>query len=160
MLLYKLGGAKLISLTVKILFHTLGEIRQFHSSVQGVYRKKVLGKRIVSVKKTLSGNYIVRVEGSGYGIKGYHSSGKYILIDISITPDGKIINCYTVEQYESEGYGAECAKYKFYSQFNGKDITNYEGIDAISGATVTSDGYKKAVKTAFDTVVILVREGM
>ena len=124
------------------------------SGVEGI------GKRIVSVKKTLSGNYIVRVEGSGYGIKGYHSSGKYILIDISITPDGKIINCYTVEQYESEGYGAECAKYKFYSQFNGKTEADYGDIDAISGATVTTDGYKKAVKTALDTVVILVREGM
>ncbi|MBO7148948.1 MAG: FMN-binding protein, partial [Clostridia bacterium] len=117
-------------------------------------------KRIVSVKKTLSGNYIVRVEGSGYSIEGHYTSNTYMVIDISITPDGKIINCYTVSHDESEGYGAECEKYKFYSQFNGKGETNYGDIDAISGATITTDGYKKAVKTALDTVKMLVQEGM
>ncbi len=124
------------------------------SSLEGIE------KRIVSVKKTLTGNYIVRVEGAGYSIKGHYTSNTYIVIDISITPDGKIINCYTVSQDESKGYGAECEKYKFYSQFNGRDETNYGDIDAISGATVTTDGYKAAVKKALDTVKMLVKEGM
>lgn len=133
------------------------------SAIEGI------SSRIVSVKKTLSGNYIVRVKGAGYGRypKAYHASGKYMIIDLSITPDGKIINCYTVEQYESENVGDKCADYKFYSQFNGKDETNYDDIDAISGATITTkgtegynEGYTKAVKNALDTVKMLVQEGM
>lgn len=120
-----------------------------------------IAKSVDKVEKTASGNYILSLKASGYGKKGqYHASGAYIRIKVSITPEGKIINCYTVSQKESENYGAACGEYKFYSQFNGKDETNYDGIDAITGATVTTNGYKDSIKAAFDAVKILVREGM
>ena len=41
---------------------------------------------------------------------------------------------------------------EFYSQFNGKDETNYKEIDAISGATLTTNGYKNAVAKALEAV--------
>lgn len=115
-----------------------------------------LPSAVSKVSKTESGNYVFELRGAGYGIQGqYHASGEYIVIALSMTPAGKIIACETVSQAESEGYGAACAEYSFYSQFNGKDETNYGDIDAISGATTTTNAYKNAVKSAFDALKIL-----
>jgi electron transport complex protein RnfG len=114
---------------------------------------------LVSAKKTATGNYILEMKGAGYGINGgndYHpASGKYIEIRVSMTPDGKIIDTLTVSQEESKGIGDACADEKFYGQFDGKTEENYNEIDAIGGATITTDGYKKAILRAFESVKIL-----
>ncbi len=106
--------------------------------------------------KTNSGNYVFELKATGYGILGsYHTSGEFIKIKISATDYGKIISCVTLSQGESENYGAACEHKTFYSQFNGKDETNYSEIDAISGATITTNGYKNAVGIVFQAVKIL-----
>ena len=114
---------------------------------------------VVSAKKTASGNFVVETKGAGYGIKGgneYHpASNEYIVVRVSITPDGNIIDCQTVSQEETKGLGDACADEKFYGQFDGKTEENYTEIDAISGATLTTDGYKHAIQRAFETVKIL-----
>lgn len=115
-----------------------------------------LPSEVSAVSKTDSGNYIFELRASGYGIVGsYHASGEYIKIRLSMTEAGKIIACETLSQGESKGYGAACAEYSFYSQFNGKVESNYGEIDAISGATVTTNAYKNVVKKAFDALKIL-----
>ncbi len=115
-----------------------------------------LENTVVSAKKTASGNYVVETKGAGYGIKGgneYHpASGEYIIVKLSITSDGKIIDCITVSQGETKNLGDACAKEEFSSQFDGKTEENYTEIDAISGATMTTDGYKQAVSRAFAAV--------
>ncbi len=107
--------------------------------------------------KTDSGNYVFDIKASGYGINGdkYTASGEYIKIRVSATESGKIICCQTVYQNESKGYGAACAEYEFYAQFDGKTKDNYSDIDAISGATITTNGYKSAVSKVFDAITIL-----
>ena len=114
---------------------------------------------VVSAQKTSSGNYVIETKGAGYGIKGgneYHpASGKYIIVRVSLTADGKIIDCYTVSEEETDGLGDACADEDFYGQFVGKTESNYTDIDAISKATLTTDGYKQAVKRAFDALAIL-----
>ncbi len=116
-------------------------------------------KRVISAKKTSTGNYIIEIEAAGYGIVGgddYHpASGKYIVIRVSVTADGKIIDCLTVSQEESKNIGDACAKEEFYGQFDGRTEADYNEIDAISGATMTTDGYKTAIGRVFDTVKIL-----
>ena len=118
-----------------------------------------LPKRLKSASKTTTGNYILEVEGAGFGIMNteeyIHSSGEYILVRVSITPEGKIIDTLTVYQAESENFGAACAKEEFYGQFDGKTEENYREIDAISGATYTTNGYLKAIENAFKAVKIL-----
>ena len=114
---------------------------------------------IVSAKKTASGNYVVETKGAGYGIKGgneYHpASGEYIIVRVAIAANGKIIDCLTVSEAETDGLGDECAKESFYGQFVGKTEANYTEIDAISGATLTTDGYKQAIQRAYDAVSTL-----
>lgn len=108
--------------------------------------------------KTQSGNYVFELKAAGFGLKGdkwYNPSGEYIKIKVSLTNDGEIIACQTVYQSESEGFGAACGDPSFYTQFNGKNETNYGEIDAISGATITTNAYKTAIAKAFETLKIL-----
>ena len=116
-------------------------------------------KYVVSAKKTATGNYIFETKGPGYGIKGgdeYHpASGEYIIVRVSMTPEGKIIDTFTVSQAESAGIGDACADEKFYGQFDGKTESDYKDIDAISGATMTTNGYLKAIERAFEALKTL-----
>ena len=118
-----------------------------------------LPKHLVSAAKTATGNYLLVVKGAGFGIMNdddyIHSSGEYIKVCVSITPDGKIIDTLTVYQAESEGIGDACAKESFYGQFDGKTESNFREIDAISGATYTTNGYLKAIENAFAALKIL-----
>ena len=113
----------------------------------------------LSAKKTESGNYILEMRGAGYGINGgddYHpASGEYIMIRVSLTAEGKIIDTLTLSQAETSGIGDACADEKFYGQFDGKTEADFGEIDAISGATLTTNGYKKAIERAFACVKIL-----
>lgn len=112
-----------------------------------------IAKNTLSAKKTATGNYILETKGAGYGIKGgneYHpASGEYIIVRVAMTADGKIIDCITVSEAETDGLGDACADESFYGQFVGKTEENYTEIDAIGGATMTTDGYKQAVARAF-----------
>ena len=120
-------------------------------------------KYIVSAKKTATGNYIIEAKGNGYGIMGgdeYHpASGEYIIVRVSMTPAGKIIDTFTVSQAESTGIGDACANEKFYGQFDGKTEADYKDIDAIGGATMTTNGYLKAIERAYEALNTLASEG-
>lgn len=108
--------------------------------------------------KTASGNYVIELHAAGFGINGDHycnPSGEYIYIKVALTAEGKIINCVTTKQTETDGIGSACADKEFYSQFNGKDETNYKDIDAISGATITTNGYKTGIGKAIEAVKIM-----
>ncbi len=117
-----------------------------------------LPSALISAKKTATGNYIMELKGAGYGILGgdeYHpASGEYIIIRVSMTGDGTIIDCLTVFEEETDGLGSACAEESFYGQFIGKTEENYQEIDAISRATITTNGYKKAIANAFASVKI------
>ena len=112
---------------------------------------------ITKAQKTSSGNYVFELKANGYGINGnkYTASGEPILIKISVTKGGKIIACETISQKESKGIGDKCGEPSYYTQFNGKDASTYKNVDAISGATVTTDGYVTAVSKVFEAVKIL-----
>lgn len=114
--------------------------------------------QIEKAYETATGNYVFELKASGFGINGdkyYYPSGEHIRIKVSVTADGTIIACETTYQSESEGIGSACADESFYSQFNGKTAENYGDIDAIGGATITTNGYKTAVSKVFEAVKIL-----
>lgn len=112
-------------------------------------------KNVAAVQKTATGNYVIDVKGPGYGIYGeWHASNEYIVVRVSMTAQGKIIDTYTVSQKESTGIGDACADEKFYGQFDGKTEADYKEIDAIAGATLTTEGYLKAIEHAFNAVKI------
>ena len=113
--------------------------------------------QVVKAYLTSSGNYLFELQASGYGKNGdkWTRSDEYIYIKASATADGEIISVKTTSQKESDGIGDACADKKFYGQFNGKNETNYGEIDAISGATITTNGYKTAISKIFEAIKII-----
>ena len=106
---------------------------------------------------TASGNYVFTLRASGYGINGdkYTASGEHIYIRVSATASGRIIATETISQKESKGFGDACANPEFYTQFNGKTEDTYKEIDAIGGATITTNGYLTAISRVFEAINIL-----
>ncbi len=118
---------------------------------------------------TASGNYVFDLETEGYQSIFEWGDGTPIQIKLSISADGKIIDCLTVSHRESKGYGEACATEDYYDQYRGasdSDIIitvpdpdpapNADKIPStntdkgvIASATCTTTAYQKAVKAAF-----------
>ncbi len=114
--------------------------------------------QIIKASISSTGNYVFELKASGFGINGdewYKPSGEYIYISVAVTPEGRIISTLTTSEAETDGIGDACANPEFYTQFNGKDAESYKEIDAISGATYTTNGYKTAIGKVFEAVEIL-----
>ena len=111
--------------------------------------------------KNADGSITMQVNGSGYGINGgdkwHPASGKPIVICLTIATDGSITKCVTMAQEETPDVGGKVGESSFYSQFDGKTEENYQGVnlDALSGATLTKNGYMNAIKNAFYAVKII-----
>lgn len=139
-----------------------------------------LGAEITKVFVTNSGNYIFELSAKGYDVSFEYSDGHMpgntpqpIEIKLSISAEGKIIDCMTVKHNETAGVGDACASDDYTKQWSGatnEDVTVVLGIPshssdlvpegstdlgAISGATYTTQGYQKAVKSAFAAFELL-----
>ena len=128
---------------------------------------------VLKAYKTDTGNYVFDMRGAGNGINGEewsHPSGEYIYLSVSISPDGKIIDVITTEQTESEGYGDACEKDSYTEQFKGAEADDIvitpehtsqgsTDLGVISGSTITSNGYQKALKYAFEAFELLTAKG-
>ena len=128
---------------------------------------------------TESGNYVFEVSSKGYDSLFEYSNGhisknpQAIVFMVSISADGKIIDCVTVKHSESKGYGDACATDEYYDSWvgaSGSDIkvsvtapdymqdqipTTSTDIGAIASATYTTYGYQKGVKAAFEAFELL-----
>lgn len=120
-----------------------------------------LPANFVEAYVTASGNYVITAKGAGYGIDGHwNTSGEYIRVKVSISADGKIIDTATVYHSETEDIGgAALSNPDFVGAFEGKGKDDYSSVAGVSGATMTSDGYKGAIGVAFDAFEILKGEG-
>ena len=134
-------------------------------------------KILKKVYVTASGNYVFDLEAKGYQAGFEYGNKTPIEIKLSISADGKIIDCLTVSHQESKGYGDACATEEYYDQFRGSsasDITitvthpdymadqiSPDNTDkgVIASATYTTAGYQKAVKAAFAAFEILTANG-
>ena len=108
--------------------------------------------------KTKSGNYVLEIHASGFGINGdhyYNPSGEYIYIKLAITKDGEIISCQTTKQSETDGVGSICADKEFSAQYVGKNESTYKEIDTVAGVTLTTKGYQNGIGKAIEAVKIM-----
>jgi electron transport complex protein RnfG len=89
------------------------------------------------------------------GNKGFDGT---ILVMTAIAPDGTIVKVSTMDvTSETATLGGLTAKESYTSQYIGEDAA-LDGVDAISGATITSTAYEKCVQDAF-AAFDLVKEG-
>jgi len=94
--------------------------------------------------------YIFKLTVSGYGVKG-------IQLLCGVDTEGKIIKGTVLAHDETQGLGTPIFEQPHAGQYEGKDIIGIEDIDSISGATITSNAYKKAMRdalTAYEIVSI------
>lgn len=114
-------------------FEKLEDISSLPESVSAVYRDK---------------------DGEGIAMllsaKGYDSS-KPISIAIGFNNDGSISKCHVIScTGETSGIGTKVKGDSFLSSFEGK--ADADGVDTISGATISSSAFIDAVEDALDVL--------
>lgn len=80
--------------------------------------------------------------------KGY---GGEIKLICGLNADGTISDISTLSHSETSGIGSRVVDNEsgYSKNYVGKKADDYEGVDAVSGATISSKAYKKAVGNAF-----------
>lgn len=81
--------------------------------------------------------------------KGYGGDIKLIC---GMRPDGSIESVKTLSHSETSGIGSKVVDNAtgYNKNYSGKTAENYESVDAVTGATISSKAYKAAVKSAFE----------
>ena len=90
-----------------------------------------------------SQGYVFSVRTQGYGSGG-------VLVTVGLANAGEITGVRVDASGETPGLGAKAGTEAFYGQFSGKTVDNALDVDAISGATITTNAVKKAVELAVD----------
>jgi Predicted NADH:ubiquinone oxidoreductase, subunit RnfG len=92
--------------------------------------------------------------GAGYvvimSVQGYGGDVKIIC---GINTEGEIVNTKTLSHSETNGIGSKITGEEFATQFIGKD-SKLQGVQAITGASISSEAYIAAVKSAFEAYKI------
>ena len=100
-------------------------------------------------KTTNNAGYVFIVTASGYGGD--------IRIICGVDTDGKITKCAALSHSETKGLGTLVIDREH--NYSGKD-KNLTGIDAVSGATITSNAYKNGVLDVFKAYEIIKGAGL
>lgn len=113
---------------------------------------------VLEIYVTESGNYVFVTQGAGFGINGdkyYNPSGEYIKVKLCISGEGEIISTLTLYENETDGRGDYASDPEWYEQFNGATSETYGDIENVANASLTSKGYKYAIKYAFEAFALL-----
>ena len=84
--------------------------------------------------------YVITAEAKGYGGP--------LRVMVGIGSDGLITGTEVLVNNETQGLGSRVSEHDFMDQYIGKDST-LEGVQAISGTTISSNAFSNAVKTAY-----------
>lgn len=81
--------------------------------------------------------------------KGYGGDIKLIC---GIKNDGSIEMTKTLSHGETSGIGSKVVgnDSSYREQYKGKTADDYDSVDAVTGATISSKAYKKAIESAFE----------
>ena len=69
-----------------------------------------------------------------------------------IKPDGTIEKIKTLSHSETSGIGSKVVDNEsgYSKKYTGKNENDFDSVDAVTGATISSKAYKKAVASAFE----------
>ncbi len=113
-------------------------------------------KNVLKMYTAENGTVVIEMQAAGYGIMGdWHTSGEYITLKVAIDGEGKIISTLTTYQKESEAQGKTISSPEYYEQYNGKTASTYTEVETVAGATVSTTGYRNAIKQAFEAYELL-----
>lgn len=101
------------------------------------------GSTVTEIYEATNGaGYVFMIETTGYGAKGS------LQLICALDANGCIVSTDTLAHDETAGLGTKVTEDAFRSQFIGKDAS-LEGVDTISGATITSSAYIRAIQDVF-----------
>lgn len=101
-----------------------------------------LPERVTQAYKASNGaGYVFMLTTKGYG-------GDMGLI-CGINSGGAIVACKTLSHSETSGLGSKTAEDPYRNQYSGKTSDTLTEVDAITGATISSNAYINAIKDAF-----------
>lgn len=84
--------------------------------------------------------YVFKTQDKGYG-------GAFVVM-VGIGADGNITDVKLLDNAETPGLGSKTGMPKFTDQFKGKD-QSLEGVETITGATISSKAFLRCVDTAY-----------
>ncbi|MDD4938880.1 MAG: RnfABCDGE type electron transport complex subunit G [Candidatus Omnitrophica bacterium] len=87
--------------------------------------------------------------------KGYSSAVDTLA---GMSPDGQIIAVKVLSQNETPGLGANVVEPPFTGQFAGKNIQDLEGVQAITGATISSKAVIDSVREKGKEIFELIKD--
>ena len=95
------------------------------------------------------------LDGEGWvallSVKGYDASNP-MSVAVGFTNGGEIVKCHVISASgETSGIGSKVTGEDFLSQFSTKN-SELDGVDAISGATISSSAFIDAVRESFDAI--------
>lgn len=100
---------------------------------------------------------VANVKGAKYAMTNGKATGIVVTADgfagpieviVVVDTEGKIVDVNLGKNSETEDYGTKAAEEAYRANYRGK--TSTEGVEAISGATITSDAFKGAVDKALE----------
>ncbi len=97
---------------------------------------------VTAAHSSSTGGYVFQMEVVGY------KTG--LIIVCGVNPDGTVSGAKFIQSNETLG-----AENGLGDKYVGKTIESYTEIDSITGATLTSNGYKKAIGAALESFKIL-----
>ena len=95
---------------------------------------------INAYKATNGSGYVITAEAKGYG--------GMLQVMVGIDSNGLISGTEVLVNNETQGLGSRVSEHDFMDQYIGKDST-LEGVEAISGTTISSNAFSKAVQNAY-----------
>ena len=94
-----------------------------------------------------------------------------ITLVVGVDPEGVVNGIAFTELNETPGMGMRCAEPAFKDQFNGRNVKTFrlnkagasdnsaDGIDAVSGASISSGAVVNAVNAGLDFFHAVIKEG-
>ena len=101
-----------------------------------------LPSEIAAAYRSSNGGYVFQMAVTGY------KSG--LVIMCGVDADGNITGAKYIQSSETLG-----AENELGSKYIGKNVSDYESVDSISGATLTCKGYKQAIGAALKAFDLL-----
>ena len=111
-------------------------------SFEEVSDTAALPESVTAAYKSANGGYVFQAK-----VKGYKTG---LVIVCGVNADGKVTGAKYIKSNETLG-----AESILGEKYIGADISDYSSVEVISGATMTSNGYKTAVSAALESFKIL-----
>ena len=131
------------SSSLKEVFPGAVEFKPVNNGQEVVYYKALDNNKFIGVVFKASG-------------KGYSS---VIETMVGMLKSGEIISVKVLAQNETPGLGSKVAEKEFSGQFSGKNAKDLAGVDAISGATISSRAVINSIVDKSKEVIELIKNG-